>query len=424
MPRLSLNNVAPALPQLASWGVYVALLALTTSRFANSIGMGLILLAAILYGFQTHSWKNLRHPLPWLLGLGFCVTLMGGFQSDLAVWLKDVQEKLPILLLPLAFWILPGLGAKTWKRISWGFVIIMTLIALASIGNYLLHFSSLTWAVKNNSHLPILAKYSHIYFGLYLAWSILLAWDLARHSTGASKRLLLCIAAVDALAIHILTSRTGLLAFYVGILVYALYQWGRGGLKWKYLLLLALGVVLIPVVSYYTIPSFKYRWDATRWDIQQYFVEGKDLSEHSIGQRLIAWETAWEIFQEHPAVGVGMGNIERSMAAKYDERKVRLSPESRLQNPHNQYLEYLVGGGVIGGLFLGISLMVPLVYRRKALTPLLLSFVCMFATALLTESFLERQLGISFYFIFLMLLIKTQSNTLTIDSEIPENQNF
>ena len=406
MPRLSLNNLTSAGPQLAEWGTLLALVALTTSRFANSIGMGLILLGAILYGWETRNGHTLRHPVPWLMGITFWVALLSGFQTDYEVWMKDIREKLPILLLPLAFWILPAWKSKAWDRLSAIFVLFTTLIALASIGNYLLHFDTLTWAVKNNSHLPIVAKYSHIYFGLYLAWSVLLALELAARKVKPLYKWWGLIALIDVLSLHVLTSRTGLLAFYVGIGVYALLRWGRGGLSVRNMVGVGLVVILIPVISYYSVPSFKYRWDATRWDIQQYFVEGKDLSEHSIGQRLIAWETAWELIQEHPWIGVGIGEVESEMAAKYEENAVRLSPESRLQNPHNQYLEYGVGMGLMGVLALGILLLTPIFYRWNSLTPLLVSFVCMFGTALLTESFLERQLGICFYFIFMMSLIK------------------
>ncbi|NQX86549.1 MAG: O-antigen ligase family protein [Flavobacteriaceae bacterium] len=121
-------------------------------------------------------------------------------------------------------------------------------------------------------------------------------------------------------------------------------------------------------------------------------------------QRFNRFKASWNIFVEYPVFGSGMGNDDLLRVQKYKAFGDTLAYESRY-NAHNQYLEYLSTFGIIGLLlflyvlykFFKLSLS-----HREYLFFVLLSMFCF---ACLSESILERELGIKIFGLIVGLLI-------------------
>jgi O-antigen ligase len=75
------------------------------------------------------------------------------------------------------------------------------------------------------------------------------------------------------------------------------------------------------------------------------------------GSRNEIWRATWQMFKSHPIVGVGMGGYAAAIPA-YHDASGTLTP----QEAHNEYLELLASGGIIGALLGGWFVF--LVFRR------------------------------------------------------------
>ncbi|MCF8268863.1 MAG: O-antigen ligase family protein, partial [Crocinitomicaceae bacterium] len=131
--------------------------------------------------------------------------------------------------------------------------------------------------------------------------------------------------------------------------------------------------------------------------------EAKDPNGHSLLQRIEYWKTAWAVIKDHPLLGVGIGDINREMEAKYIETGSLLTPENRHRS-HNMYLTTWVGVGVFGVLLMlwGIGYFGWIGIKEHH--PVLLAFcIIVFATMCLEDS-LETQAGASFVGFFTAIL--------------------
>lgn len=63
-------------------------------------------------------------------------------------------------------------------------------------------------------------------------------------------------------------------------------------------------------------------------------------------ERLVLWKTNWQIFTEHPVMGIGYGENKRRLREFYNKLEV---PQGQFEgHAHNQYLHFLAGTGLIG----------------------------------------------------------------------------
>lgn len=409
-------------------GVLLATGSLSLGRAALiSVGVMLILLAVV--------WQSLSAPallrqavaqfrteksFQWAAWLSapFWFTVCSVFQTqDMAAWQADVVLKLPFLVLPLAILVSPRLSAKQYWVLCLVFVAIQTAVAVPTVIRYALHFEEVQDAISRNKSIDIITKVSHIYFGFMLAFSGILGIDMgtrATHFFHAKERYLYwALAAINLLCMHILTSRTGLIGLYAGVLTYAfVLAWKKKALL-KGLQVLALLAVL-PMLAYAIVPSFRQRIDSTWFDVQSYRNNGAgvaQMSDLSIGARFVAWEAAWDVFKRNPVVGTGIADMHADLYAYYATQP-RLSSDTKLpQTPHNQYLVYLCTAGLVGFCVWLWVFFFPFGRMKGSRSVLFWAFMALIATAMLTESLLERQIGMSFFLLWAMLL-HTQADTL------------
>jgi len=326
---------------------------------------------------------------------------------DHAEFWHDWRIKLPFLLIPLAFAFLPSFSKKQniFLLISYGLsqLVIVTLTILG----YAQDWESNIERVKKNGALEIFAGTNHIYFGVTLAVAILIGLHLLLHR----KRLMPQISTIwpflfvilSTLGLHSLTSRTGMVAFYGGLFTYLLFFILKQG-KWKLGLGILVILIILPLGSYQLIPSFKYRVDVTLWDLRYSQEENADLNFQSVGLRIKTWGCSWEIFKENPVVGVGFGDTNEMLFACYERIQLNADRSKWLDSAHNQYLEQMVGGGAIALLLLLLVLSTGLKRKWRQNSELMIAFLALMCAAMLSESILERQLGINLFLMMFFLL--------------------
>lgn len=389
-------------------GLLCLVVGMPLSKFLLSISPGIIGAAALWQLIQQKGKNNLSgQPYAWLLASLFFILLLSGlYTENLDVWIKDLKEKVILGGLPLAIAILPALSRKQYLLVYYCFILAVSLTALLSLYFYILDYETITRSIEQNKTVDIIGRMHHSYFGLLQAFSIILAVDLGRRKeqifAKVEVKLLFLFAAINFLTIHLFASRTGLACLYAGTFAYLIFNLFTSSNK-KLAVLILLGMLALPVLSYYTVPSFKNRVDVSRWDLQQYFIEDRDLSEKSFSQRLLVWKSSWNIFQSSPIIGIGLSDVEDELKRRAEEDQNRINQEFLLKSPHNQYLEYLAAYGLVGFLLLLCNCIFPLLYIRPGIA-VFYAFISMWMTAMMFESILERVVGISFVCTFLITL--------------------
>ncbi|MET4076606.1 O-antigen ligase family protein [Hymenobacter sp. UYCo722] len=343
--------------------------------------------------------------------------LSGLYTSQWAVWRHEVFRSLPWLAVPLAFTL--AVPLSRWQRLTVGslFVLGTAAVGLATLGRYLLHPAAANAAIRIGHNLQAVTRIFHVPFGVMLAlaffWGLLL-----RRTTLAGPLLrtaLLAAAAAAALTLHVLAYRTGLLVLYAGLLAYAGWLLSRRHALLGLGLLLLLG--LAPWLAYQSLESVRQRVQGTVWDVQKYTL-GQDMNNYSLAQRLAATETAGAIIGQHWLLGVAPADTHTAMQAQYQWHDFGLRPANWV-DVHNQYLEALLGGGVVGlGLWLAV-LFGPLLHPATRRNPAVLFFIVVQATVMLTADMLSLQIGLNL-FIFgygFLIVAKERAEQLSVNSE-------
>jgi O-antigen ligase len=398
---------------LAWFGLMLMVVSLCTTRALLSNSMGVLAVAGLLqYLFHKESRRKLADWRVWGLSLLFFISCITFFWTEDKVnWARDITVKLPFLILPPVFALLPPFNRKQLASIGMAFLLIVSLIAAGSVIAFFLNYEEISLRVDKNDSIEIISNISHIYFGLIMAFSVFLAVAMFRQRLVVffqwEKWLYLLFALTNAIALHILTSRTGLLAFYGGILTYIVWivLSRRAWLKGAGLMLL---LVLIPLFAYQFSHSFRQRLHVSRWDIEQYR-QGNFGCNCSITQRLLVWGVCMDLIRDNPVLGVGFGDIKEEVWQKYKGMGFPKNMPGLILGPHNQWLEQWAGGGLPAIAVLAFVMFSPFFNRKLKRNPLYLTFIVMVILSFLTESLLERQIGIAFFLVAYCLLERDEA---------------
>ena len=114
--------------------------------------------------------------------------------------------------------------------------------------------------------------------------------------------------------------------------------------------------------------------------------------------RFAIMEKAWTVVKENPVLGVGVGDIEDALVPFYGTRE-------DVYRPHNQYLETWMATGVFGVVTLLLMIFLPMCSALRCRCWLAVSVIIIFAVSILFESMLERQMGVSFFCVMMVLLV-------------------
>lgn len=159
-----------------------------------------------------------------------------------------------------------------------------------------------------------------------------------------------------------------------------------------------------------TAAEIEHRGLRRRLDVIQFEVwnalDGGNPSGHSLVQRLAFLDAARHIYQHHPVVGVGIGDLPNAYARAYADLDSPLDDAFRLR-AHNQYVTFLVAGGPLN-LILWLVLLGTLIplqpLRNEHPTAQAVLFLVVIALSCLTEDTLETQAGVTFTGFFIGLL--------------------
>jgi len=375
------------------------------SRAMASIGMISIVAASLLVKGPVEVFKRYFQSAElWVLSLFFWIVLLSGIYSeDKASWLVWLRIKLPFLFLPLALAAIKRLDERKFVWILYGFILTLVISAIAVLVNYFIHFEAITDSFNRGNQIPM--PFSHIRYTLMLAFAFFCCLYLLSNKYylfGKQERWLqIILAAFIAMALHILSVRSGILAFYLGLFFLAL----RGIFKEKKI---AIGVALLaaifaaPFAAYQYLPSFHNKITYMRYDLYEY--QHGNINENSDAMRLLSMQIGFDIWKQHMLIGTGAGDIANEMNKVYATQYPEISASNR-RMPHNQFIWVLMSMGIIGLAIFLFAFFYPLINGMRYKNWLLTVLYLIIFSSFFTEVTLEEQVGSGFYIIMLLILM-------------------
>ncbi|TXH55237.1 MAG: O-antigen ligase domain-containing protein [Bacteroidia bacterium] len=319
--------------------------------------------AMILFGvnalWNIHPRKWLKEKW-WLWGVVWLLLFAVSYfwSDDKAYWGEHLQVKLPILLLPLAYSFIPAFSKRQ-----------VQFYILSLCGCLLVGISYSAYFLLNNpaffiegyrfsNVLPTLPKDEHIRFTLALALGFVSCFYCYPFLEKRWQRIFImsCLF-VFALAIHVYAVRTGLLAFYLFMFLFLLYLL----LRKKTRVLASLAIVVMTLATYSAfkmIPTLENRMNHFKWSIKV-FEKGEMNPDYGDIGRYMSYKVALNIIQQHPLLGVGVGDIYHEMSRGYQTLYPKVEKKHFLV-PHNQIILIAVGAGLITTVAFVIWLFYPL----------------------------------------------------------------
>ncbi|RAK66762.1 hypothetical protein DLM85_11155 [Hymenobacter edaphi] len=372
-------------------------------RVLSSIGQGCLLLCALSYFAH---FREVAQRSKWPVYLGFALIflmhLVAGLNTSAAnakeFW-RDILLQLPFVLLPLSFWILPPLLISDLKRLYKLLLGVTTFSAIGSTIYYLLNAEYINELYTHSKIMPTVPD--HIRFSLLIVLSIAVGAVMLNRMVLTGWRRAAVLAATIFLAgfLHLLAVRSGLVALYVLAVVAIGYLVKK--CAWRKAAFVAALMITLPVASYFVLPTFYNKYHNTKDDASR-VEQTRSANNYSLVGRVYSYQTALQVWKDHPLFGVGKADLRDEMSARYREFFPQIDAAHQIQ-PHNQFLFYLVAFGTLGLAFFVAAFYYPLWWARRRHAPMLVAQYIIVTLSFMVEPTMEGQTGLTFSLFFLLL---------------------
>jgi O-antigen ligase len=240
------------------------------------------------------------------------------------------------------------------------------------------------------------------YLSMYVVFAIFIAFEsFFNRKLNRSNRILWLLTVMTFLvSLYLLSSRSGILSALILMPIYLFFKFKQRK-KWWVPLLIAIAGVSILVVLFLNNARLKY-----------YFPEVSDTSvveKVMLDNRIPIWKSSIDVIKKNLILGVGAGDASHQLQKEYLHNGYTEAYYNNL-NAHNQYLEVLIGTGLIGFLIF-LSILFFMIKRMLLYKNLLFGmFIVNMLIFFLFESILNRIAGVTFFSLFAFLLLHSEGN--------------
>ncbi|GIV33805.1 MAG: hypothetical protein KatS3mg031_1340 [Chitinophagales bacterium] len=372
------------------------------SRTLLSISLGVLIGQAFLQGdLRARLQATWKEPLFYPMALVFFIAAFSGLWSaDKVAWMQACFNKVPFLLLPFVFSRQAGLTEKYWAAMSLLWVALVLAGSVFTLVQFTVHYYALENMYQVSKVLPTWAAGSHIRFSMAVVVALLLCLRLEElESFSRSAKLLLRLIMMWLmLFLLILSAKTGWVGLFLVVIPALLYHLFHRGHRILVVALLAIAL-LLPVVSYYVLPTFRERVHYIRYELE-HPEQKRAAGVYSDHNRLLSMQAGWDIFLRHPVRGVGYGDMYVATYAWFEAHAPQVPPSERFR-PLNQWLNAAAASGIAGLIVVTLAALLPFFLRtwRGSSSAIALAFFMLLV--FLYENPLEDQLGVFLYAFFM-----------------------
>lgn len=313
----------------------------------------------------------------------------------------DLEQKLPLLAIPLMIAIGPEITARHLFNNLCAFVCVLVIVCLLSFRNgfFIAYYDDALFD-SLLVHRP--------YLGMYCVFAIFVCIEFFRSAQSAKiKGLSVLLVLFFILFLFVLLAKMAILGLFILGLIYLAVRLYKSRKFALLTIFLATGFI---VLCYFTLINERGR-DITHRLTTFSFFEWSDYDAtivNSANLRFIKWScTAKVLADDHNWLfGAGTGDAKKMLTACYAER---LGEDSffvqRAYNSHNSYLTVWLHLGLLPLLFFVFHFLIILYKQFKLTTLIPLFFTLCIMTLSMSESIFEVQKGVVFYAFFQSLFL-------------------
>lgn len=385
---------------LLPWGLFF-------SEAMTSILIIVFAFPLVLFGAGIDRRELIRETWPFLLI--YAILLISGFWSrDSGRWFNLLRVSLPYVALPVAFALWPHYLRQRRNLFIRQFVFAGVALSLYLVFLVVIQPEQVLSKIREGGsfQMPV----HHVQTSLFLAIAGVLGWDeWSRHGIRTLQYWLFGVGMVVIIAgIHLLAVRTGLVLFYLGSI--GTFLWNKNyHQKHGVMGIGFFGVLMVMALLF--IPSVREKWQYFLEDFRNY--EGYSWWFYSDAVRWKSNLMGWEIFQESPWWGVGMGDVLDEMHTSfYNLYEIRI-----WEYPHNLWITFLAGSGVIGFLLLNLALGKLFIQARRSGSLVFRLIFFLYLISCLVENTLLTSLGTASFVLILLIAIDSVPGEVPADRE-------
>jgi len=406
MNRLSKNFISADLKkELLFFSLAAMLLSLFLSRTALSCSMiAFIILSLIHTPVKCLFHRFLSAPLLWGMSLLFIIPLISGaWSGNINGWFSIMVTKAPLFFMPLAFAAPFGFSHKQWKQLGILFITLISAAAAWSLFIYSRDQSLINEGYLKAGSIPTMLDNDRVRFSWLVAIAIMVCITFIFQKENSKQEkipperysragIFGLIALGLVFFLHLLAVRTGLISFYISAIVFAIWMIFRKSAAYSMVIILI--VLALPLAAYFLLPSFQNRVKFFRYEFPyvknlSYIPGGNDAS------RMISLKAGWEVMNDHPLTGPGLGDIDSSTTAWYNKHYPQMLRHEKIA-PSSEWLIYGLSNGWPGFIAFSAIMLIPFFLpQRKNISWVILSLVTAFS--FLFDIGLEVQFGVFTY---------------------------
>ncbi len=158
-----------------------------------------------------------------------------------------------------------------------------------------------------------------------------------------------------AVYLHVLAVRTGLFSLYI-ILFFFSFKFLIQKRSRNFFLITIAALIIIPVVSWFALPTFQNRIKYLVYDLR-YVRDEVYLPGANDGNRFISIKAGWNIIKDNP-LGIGAGDIRQESLRWYDAHIPGMLQSDKIY-PGSELIIYGLTAGWAGILLFTITMLIP-----------------------------------------------------------------
>lgn len=255
------------------------------------------------------------------------------------------------------------------------------------------------------------------YFAMYLVFAQLMVMlfykDWLGHLTNLNFKIGF-ISSIFLICIFLCSSKMGLITagLFIPITAFSiLYKHG-----YKKTLLIVFGVFVLGIMVAYNLFPKPFERIKMALTVSANANAIDKTATESTAVRILIWQESLNLVKENPVFGVTAGDVNDVLNKAYEQHGLTGALQKKL-NTHNQYIQTLLGTGIVGFLLLLVFSIGPLIFGLIQRNLLLVLFCGIIMLNYLVESMLQAQAGFIFIVFFSCLLLKYNLSKLTLNSD-------
>ena len=365
----------------------------------------------IPYNLLRDSFFNIlksRNTLLIMVCFFFCYLISAFYSDNQEIAWKGVVLKSSFLYFPILFSLTKWDFKKT-KRIFDFFILGCFCNLMLS---YIFVILDSEGGLKLNDFISNNLSFSfhRSYIAMYINIAIILNSILLLSKSVAETRNVVAFRWVlqflFSLFVIMLSSRSGLLTWFITIILIMLFQvFVRKQIVKS--LFFAFGITFIFFFSINNLSVLGGRMEETVQTItNSNYEKGVNGKYTSTGIRVGIWKASLSVFNSSPLFGIGVGDAKAKLIKMYQEKRMKFCYESKF-NSHNQYLDTGLSIGVVGVLMLCLILFFSFINFGN-FTILTVGIMAVIGGSLFVESMLEKQAGVVFISWLIALIVSVR----------------